>query len=89
MQRLPRANRVKLSIYLRLGSEPGEYEIELLRNRTDTEPLAKFVGTAQIENGLTVIRIDADFSMFEAGIYAIAIRRRPEGSWRYLMVRLG
>ncbi len=86
LQRVPRG-RLSLSIYLPLGSQPGSYEIHLLNNQSDSTPLATFSGTAEIENGLTVLRISPDFSQQETGTYIIAIRHEKE-SWRYYRVAL-
>jgi len=81
VQRIPRG-RLSLSIYLPLGSEVGQYEVQLLKNPTDQPPLTTSAGTAQIENGLTILRITPDLSPFEPGTYILAIRRGT-GSWRY------
>lgn len=86
LQRVPRG-RLALSIYLPLGSQPGSYEIHLLKKQSDSTPLATFSGTAKIENGLTVLRISPDFSNQEVGTYIIAIRHETE-SWRYYRVAL-
>jgi hypothetical protein len=86
IQRIPRA-RLSLSIYLPVGSEAGEYEVQLLRNPTDQISLSTSSGTAQIENGLTILRITPDFSPDEAGAYVLAIRRGT-GSWRYYRIAL-
>ena len=81
IQRIPRG-RLALSIYLPLGSEPGQYEVHLLRNPSDQTPMDNSIGTAQIESGLTTLRITPDFSRFDPGPYILAIRRGT-GSWRY------
>jgi hypothetical protein len=86
LQRVPRG-RLALSIYLPLGSQPGSYEIHLLKTQSDSTPLATFSGTAKIENGLTVLRISPDFSSQVPGTYIIAIRHEKE-SWRYYRVAL-
>lgn len=79
LQRIPRG-RLALSIYLPLGSEAGQYEVHLLKNLSDQTPLATSSGTAQIENGLTILR--PDLSPFDPGTYILAIRRGT-GTWRY------
>jgi hypothetical protein len=84
IQRIPRG-RLALSIYLPVGSEAGQYEVQLLKN--DQSPLSTSTGTAQIENGLTILRITPDFSAYEAGTYILAIRRGT-GSWRYYRIAL-
>jgi hypothetical protein len=81
LQRVPRG-RVALFVYLPLGSEPGHYEVRLLQNRSDPNPLVSFGATGELEDGLTVLRITADLSEFKPGTYTVAIRRRGE-SWRY------
>jgi hypothetical protein len=86
IQRIPRS-RLSLSIYLPVGSESGEYEVQLLRKPTDQAPLSTSSGTAQIENGLTILRITPDFSPYAAGTYVLAIRRGT-GSWRYYEIVL-
>jgi len=86
IQRIPRG-RLDLSIYLPVGSEAGHYEVQLLKNPTDQSPFDNFTGTAQIENGLTILRITPDFSTYQAGTYILAIRRGA-GAWRYYKVVL-
>jgi hypothetical protein len=81
LQRVPRG-RLTLVIYLPLGSEAGAYEVRLLKNESDSASLAMFTGTAQIENGLTALRITPDLSKFGPGAYVLAIRRGV-ASWRY------
>ena len=81
LQRIPRG-RLSLSIYLPLGSQAGSYEIQLLKNESDSTPLGAFAGSAQIENGLTVLRISPNFSAVDPGTYILAIRHEKE-SWRY------
>jgi hypothetical protein len=84
LQRLPRGP-VALAIYLPIGSEPGQYQVRLLRSRSDTKPLASFAGTGELQDGLTILRITADLSEFKPGTYTFAIRRQGE-SWRYRRV---
>jgi hypothetical protein len=85
LQRLPRTP-LTLSIYLPLGSEPGQYEIEL-RKENDPSPLAKYSGTAHIENGLTVVTIEPDLSKFPPGTYVLAFRHDRE-AWRVRHIAL-
>ena len=81
LQRIPRG-RLALRIYLPFGSEAGDYEVHLLKNESDLTPLAAFRGKAQIENGSTALRIAADLSKVENGVYVLAIRQDSR-SWRY------
>jgi hypothetical protein len=87
IQHVPR-DISQLIIYLPLFSEPGKYEVRLLRSSDDTNPLATFTGTAQIEDGLTVVKLAPDLSHFQAGTYTIAFRR-DGGEWRFSRVVLG
>jgi hypothetical protein len=86
IQRIPRG-RLDLSIYLPVGSEAGQYEVQLMKSPSDQSPLNTSTGTAQIENGLSILRITPDFSAYEAGTYILAIRRSA-GAWRYYRVVL-
>jgi hypothetical protein len=86
VQRIPRG-RLDLSIYLPTGSERGEYEVQLLREISETTPLASASGTARIEKGLTVLTLSPDFSRMGEGTYILAIRR-VRGEWRYYRIRL-
>lgn len=83
---LPRS-RVALSIYLAAGSQAGRYEIELLRNRSDSVPQARFEGTTQIEGDAMVLRSMPDLSAIEPGIYLVALRSKL-GRWRYFPVTI-
>jgi hypothetical protein len=83
LQRLPR-KRLALAIYLPLGSQPGAYEVHLLKSESDTQPLVVFRGTAEIENGSTILRVSPDFSAQAAGTHVIGIRHEKD-SWRYYL----
>src|SRR5579885_2493447 len=87
LQRLPR-KPLALSIYLPFGSEPGEYEVRLLTRENDTQPIATFKGTAQIENGLTVLRLTMDLSSVPPGPHVLATRR-GDAKWRYFRFIVG
>ncbi len=87
LQRLPR-KPLALSIYLPFGSEPGEYEVRLLIRENDTQPIATFKGTAQIENGLTVLRLTMDLSSVPPGPHVLATRR-GDAKWRYFRFIVG
>jgi hypothetical protein len=78
LQRLPR-KEIKLTINLPRGMEEGAYDVEV---DTDTErPLFTVSGTAQVQNGLTVLVVKIDLSHLTPGKYRIRIRRQGE-SWR-------
>lgn len=86
LQHVPRA-RVTLYLYLPIGSEPGVYDVRLLRSKDDKMPLAHFSGVAAIERGLPVIQISADFSSLEPGVYTVGIRSAglPWGYQRFIL----
>ncbi|MGH9398356.1 MAG: hypothetical protein ACRD18_16095 [Terriglobia bacterium] len=75
-----RRGKLALAIYLPMGSEPGKYDIEILRNKA--APLLKLDGTARIENGNTILSTRADLSKLASGNYLIGIRQSA-WDWRY------
>jgi len=79
--------RIVLAIYLPPHSRPGKYEIRFLRNITDSTPLARFEGEAQLENGSAVMRITPDLSTLAPGTYLMGYRRTGD-QWRYSRVAL-
>ena len=78
LQRLPR-RRMNLMIYLPLGLDEGVYEIEVAR--PEGQALIKMSGTARIENGLTTLKAQADFSGLDPGRYELRYRL-PGRAWR-------
>ena len=80
LQHVPRADLSPLLIYLPVGTEPGEYRIEI-RNENDRSPLAAFSGTAEIRDGLTVLRIHADLSHLPEGTYILWVSRQTSTLW--------
>lgn len=87
IQRLPQ-KRLALSIYLPFGSEAGDYEVRLLNRDTDQEPVSTYRGTAQIENGLTILRLTVDLSAVPVGPHVLATKRGTE-HWRYFRFVVG
>ena len=87
IQRLPQ-KRLALSIYLPFGSEAGDYEVRLLNRDTDPEPISTYKGTAQIENGLTILRLTVDLSAVPIGPHVLATKRGTE-HWRYFRFIVG
>jgi hypothetical protein len=87
IQRLPQ-KRLALSIYLPFGSEAGEYEVRLLNRDSDTEPISTYKGTAQIENGLTILRLTVDLSTVATGPHVLATRLGGS-TWRYFRFIVG
>jgi hypothetical protein len=77
------ARRLDLSIYLPIGSEPGHYEVQLLK-KID-EPLLNGSGEARIENGTTILRARLDLTGQAAGSFLIGLRQ-PPSDWTYYPV---
>ena len=86
LQHLPRGP-ISLSIYLPPGSDGGTYEVQFLRKRTDSAPLARFEGTVQVENGTPVLHTTPDLSGLEPGNYILAFRL-VGGWWRYCRIAI-
>ena len=79
------ARRLALSVYLPIGSEVGEYEMQILRE-TET-PLVSQDGTAKLENENVVVHVRADLTRLASGRYLLRLRRASY-SWRYYPVVL-
>lgn len=77
------ARRLELSVYLPIGSEEGDYEMQILRD-TDS-PLVTQTGTAILRNQNVVVTVRADFSSISSGRYLLRLRRETFG-WRYYAV---
>lgn len=77
------ARRLELSVYLPIGSEEGDYEMQLLRE-TDS-PLVTQMGTASLRDQNVVVTIRADFTGINSGRYLLRLRRQTFG-WRYYAV---
>jgi hypothetical protein len=75
---LPRG-RLKLSIYLPIGSDEGNYEVRISgRGRS-----LNAKGRASVKNRITVLTVNTDTGTFESGRYNLAIRQTPWGWYRY------
>jgi len=77
---LPRG-RLKLSIYLPIGSEEGAYEVRI-SGRGQSQ---RATGHASFKNYVTVLTIGVDTTTFETGRYVLAIRQAGWGWYRYLL----
>ena len=64
--------RLKLSIYLPIGSNEGDYEVRI-SGRKNKVLTAK--GKAAMQGHRNVLTVEADTSAFEAGRYSLAIRQ--------------
>ena len=69
-----------LTIYLPLGSEPGTYDIQVVRE--PGQPLWSAQGEAEIKNSKTTLHVQADLSRLEPGLYLLAVRPK-RWDWTY------
>lgn len=81
---LPR-RLLRLSILLPVGSEPGEYEIQLLDANRNAQ--IRGDGVAEIRSYVTTIEASLDLRKVRAGGYRLAIRR-PGDDWRLFPIRV-
>jgi hypothetical protein len=72
--------RLKLSIYLPIGSEEGNYEVRISRRQ---KQVLTAKGKAGMQAHLNVLTVEADTSAFEAGSYTLDIREVGWGWNRY------
>lgn len=76
---LPRG-RLKLSIYLPIGSEEGNYEVRISGRQNQ---VLRAKGEAGMQGHLNVVTVEADTSAFKVGVYTLAIRQAGWGWNRY------
>ena len=69
-----------LTVYLPLGSEPGTYDIQVVRE--PGEPLWSAQGEAKIVNYKSTLHVRADLSHLKPGLYLLAIRPK-RWDWTY------
>ena len=74
------ARRLALSVYLPIGSEEGEYEMQILRNADP--PLVTQKGTASLHDQNVIVQIRTDLTGISPGRYLLRLRRANFG-WRY------
>jgi hypothetical protein len=72
--RLPR-ERLSLTITLPFASEPGTYEVQILRELGRS--LVTAAGQAHFENGVTSVNVRLDLARLPSGPYLVGIRRVP------------
>jgi hypothetical protein len=77
------AKRLDLSIFLPVGSEPGRYDVQLLK-KID-EPLLSVSGEATVQNGNTILRARLDLTGQAAGSFLVGLRQ-PPSDWTYYPV---
>jgi hypothetical protein len=82
------AKKGTIAVVLPLGSEPGEYEVEVKRYR-NSRAIKKFKSTASLSNeGKTVLQINADLSDLRTGHYVVAFRRGQQ-AWHFAQLHIG
>lgn len=79
------AKRLDLTILLPIGSEPGPYDIQLLKDVD--KPLLNASSNASVEHGITVLRIKLDLSRQNPGSFLIGLRQPPL-DWTYYPVTI-
>jgi hypothetical protein len=67
------ADLLELTVYLPVGSEPGAYELQILKQAS--APVWSGEGQANSENQGVVLRFKVDLSAAKPGPYFLAIRR--------------
>lgn len=72
--------RLRLSIYLPIGSEEGNYEVRISGRRNQ---VLAAKGKAGMQGHLNVLPVEVDASSFEPGRYTLAIRQTGWGWNRY------
>ena len=77
------ARRLELAVYLPIGSEEGEYEMQILRDADS--PLLIQKGTASLRDQNVVVQIKTDLTGISSGRYLLRLRRGTFG-WRYYPV---
>jgi hypothetical protein len=81
---LPRA-RLRATILLEVGSEPGDYEIQI--RDANQQPRANATSRATIVDFVTTLKTSLDTSILPPGSYQLAVRRDGE-DWRLVPVQL-
>ena len=71
--------RLNATILLPVGSEPGDYEVQLLDSSLRSR--ASSVGRAEIRDFVTTLRAMLDLRALDPGAYQLALRRQGE-DWR-------
>ena len=77
--------RLKATILLPVGSEPGEYEVQVLDANLTSRASAR--GRAAIVDYVTTLETTIDTSALPVGAYQLAVRRESE-DWRVFPMRL-
>jgi hypothetical protein len=81
---IPR-DRVTLSIYLPVGSEPGHYEVQIVQE--PGRALARTEGSAEFRDHIAVLTVKLDLTRLPPGLYLTEIRHSGS-SWSHYPVLL-
>ena len=79
------AKRLDITILLPIGSEPGPYNVQWLKNAD--QPLLNGSSNASVERGMTVLRVRLDLSRQKPGNFFIGLRQ-PPSDWTYYPVTI-
>lgn len=80
-QILSRSTR-QLSIILPIGSDPGQYEIQIRPPSGSEKRVATFSGVASVDaEGIIALRTNVDFSSIPSGAYIVAWRHQGTEFW--------
>jgi hypothetical protein len=79
------SKRGTVLIQLPLGSDDGQYDVEIRSNSSDTVPIKRFQGVAAIRNGHTNLPIQMDFSDLAKRSYYVAFRH-ADASWHLVQL---
>jgi hypothetical protein len=85
-QRAP-VKRDLLVISLPLGSDDGEYSVQIRKTSGESSAVKTYTGVAAISGGRTILRVNADLSDLQPGHYVLAFRH-ADASWRVAPLRL-
>ena len=72
---------LNITLYLPTGSEPGMYEVQVVRE--PGHPIWSAQQEAKLENYKATLRVQADLRHFGPGLYLLAFRRQDQ-SWTYI-----
>jgi len=72
---------LNLTLYLPAGSEPGMYDVQVLRE--PGQPIWSAQQEATLENYKATLRVRVDLRRFSPGLYLLAFRRQGR-SWTYI-----
>jgi hypothetical protein len=81
---LPRG-QLNLTLLLPVGSEPGEYEIQIKDSSLTSR--ASTTGTAEIREFVTTLEVSLDTGALPPGTYELALRQ-PGADWRLIPVQV-